>query len=468
MGLVQIGLSLMLLQLLLVWHLGPVFHSSELPWQTLAVGALLGQALGYWLGALKWSRALVPVASLAPLLAVALRGLSSLGPLQHNLVLRLLSGMSVAVVCSAGLAQLTVAYWNHRPARMRLSRFYALEMLGAIGALALALALGPDGSTLVYPWCVLLAAQGWVGLPTCLSLLLVAVLESLTFSQARWLAGQRAYSPALLKAQAVSPYQYVEIVEQHGQSYLFLNGLCHYGPQSVNQLNRYLAQWPAQRLPSGVQRSGCLILGAGSFVAPAYTLQAGLPTTVIELDARVVELGRANFADQWRPIHPLDGLKVVVGDARQELERQGPTGLVVINLPTPYSLNVASLFTREFFERIRGQLVPGGQLSLFLGGPLQETGLDGFEGPVVQALLQVFPHLLAISSVSCENTVILASDSPLGTPTEWRRHLRSQGQSRFRLLTEEDLKVLAAPYQPASFNNFQFCAALNRSLWVTP
>ena len=458
----------MLLQLLLVWHLGPVFHSSELPWQLLAMGALLGQGLGYWLSGSGWSRCLLPVASLAPLLAVALRFLCARGPLEHNFWLSLLLGLSISLLCSAGLAQLTVAYWRQRPAKVRLSRFYALELLGAIACLALALLLGPDLATLLYPWAVLLAAQGLVGWPTCAMLLLVALLESLTFTRARWASGQHAYFPFTLKAQAVSPYQYVEIAEYQGQPYLLLNGLCHYGPQSTNQLNQYLAQWPAQRLAPQARQAGCIILGAGSFVAAAHTMKEGLKTTVIELDPEVVRVGRESFQGQWRPISDLEGLTVVVGDARQELTRQAPTGLLVINLPTPYSLNVASLFTREFFESARSQLVPGGQLSLFLGGPLQKTGLDSYEGPVVQALLQVFPHLLAISSASCDNTVILASNSSLGSPAEWRRHLLAQGQNRFGLLTEVELKVMANQFRPASLRDFRFCAYLNRDLWFGP
>ena len=458
MGLLLCGFSLILLQLVLNWHLGPVLHSSELPWLLVSCTALLGQALGYGWRSRKWPAIFLVLTLFAPVLASQIRNC------QGGAWTTLLLSASLALTTSFPLSHLVACYW-HWQANASIRTFYRRELLGVLSALVLTLALGPIRSTLIFPWGVVLAAWSLHSRLSRAFLLVLATLASLSLSGARQQGARSAFPGATLVAQEVSPYQYVEVVDTAAGRFLFLNGLCHYGPPAYKQLNTYLAQIPARRLPDSARRAGCLVLGAGTFVAPALVAEQGLETTVIELDPAVVKLGIEYF-QQSRPAG--DHFQITTGDARVLLRRHPPVGLVVINLPSPYSLNVASLFTQEFFREVRGKLVPGGVCSVFLGAPLDPAGANSVQGPTLAALQTAFPHSLAISSRSCDNTVVYSSSDPLGSLQELRRDLRAHGQNRFTLYSREQLEGLTRGIAPASLNDLSLCAALNRTLWMQP
>jgi len=467
MGLLLTGGSLLLFLPVMAWQLGPVFHSSEFPWLLLSTTALLGQALGYATRGYRWPRLLLALAMVAPLGACALRAVANdLWWREHPWLLLAMAAL-LASGSSLGLSRLLSYYWTVRP-EVGFRRFYRLEIGGALALLAVAVGLGPLTTMRLFPWLVAGAVAAVNGWPLRLLLLVAACGVSLGLPGANQWAAARAYPGSRLCYQQISPYQYVEVLENAGRPYLFLNGLTHYGPAADNQLNRYLAEFPALHLPPSARPAGCIILGAGSLVAPAYTRRAGLATTVVELDPLVVEAGRDYFADERALIYPDQDWRLVVGDARQELHRLPSTGLIVVNLPSPASLSVASLFTREFFTAARQKLVTGGQFSLFLGSPLDQGQPGDFQAPIVQAVLQTFPEVLAISSRSCDNTILLASSQPLGDSQEWHRFLRRHGQNRYQILERPQLEAATLGVPAASLANMRFCAAFNRQLWRVP
>ena len=141
---------------------------------------------------------------------------------------------------------------------------------------------------------------------------------------------------------------------------------------------------------------------------------------------------------------------------------------MVVNLPAPYSLNVASMFTQEFFEVLRQKVSADGVCTVFLGSPLDPAGADLTQGPILAAMLRAFPDVLAISSLNCQNTVVLGSSGSLGNVREWRVRLRSHGQNRFALYSRQQLAALTEGFSPSSLNDLRICAALNRTLWEGP
>lgn len=458
LGLFLSGFSLILLQLVLNWHLGPVLHSSELPWLLLCCTALLGQGLGYSWGVRKWPALSLTVTLSAPLLVAALRSLH-LSPWGNLAATAILSTSA-----SFGLSQLISSYWQNR-AGASLIAFYRIELAGAINALLLAFLLGPVHSTQVFPWAVLLAAWSLRTGPARLALAGLAALNSLGFTWASWQAARSDYADGRILAQQVSPFQYVEVVENRLGRFLFLNGLCHYGPSVYNQLNLYLTQLPAELLPSAAREKGCLVIGAGTFVAPAMAASQGLTTTVIELDPAVVELGLEHFRKERPQRAPF---RVLTGDVRRLLPDQGQFGLVVVNLPAPYSLNVASLFTREFFLALRGKLTPDGFCTVYLGAPLEGAVANPAQGPILAAVLAAFPDVLAISSTNCQNTILIGSSRPVGDVRDWRSHLRRHGQNRFTLFSRSQLVEIAQNFSPSSLDDLRMCAAFNQFLWQEP
>ncbi|MBS2039705.1 hypothetical protein JST97_32265 [bacterium] len=458
MGLFSCGFSLIFLQLVLNWHLGPVLHSSELPWLLLSCTAVLGQAAGYGWRTQRWPQLFLVFTLLAPSLAALLR------ILQAHAWLTLFLSAALAVCSSFPLAYLISQLWRGE----RLRNFYRLELSGALAALLTALLLTPSLCTHLFAWAVLASAWGLLSKVGRGMALLLSLLQSILFPQVRWWAAQAAYGPDRLVAQEVSPYQYVEVVEATdatGSRYLFLNGLCHYGPDAYNRLNFYLGPMAASRLPQSARQAGCLVLGAGTFLAPALVAEQGLKTTVLELDPAVAKLG----LDWFREARPAgDHFSTLTGDARVLLRQQPETGLVVINLPSPYSLNVASMFTKEFYQSVRARLVTGGVCSVFLGAPLDPSSVSPVQGPILAALLEAFPEAMAVSGRNFDNTVVLVSSEPLGEASDLRRYLRAQGKNRFTIYTRPQLKEMARGFEPSSFNNLSICAALNRILWEIP
>ena len=455
MSLFFCGYSLIFLQLILNWHLGPVLHSSELPWLLLSCTALLGQAAGYGWRQRRWPLLFLTVCWTTPLLAALLRAVA-LPPWAT-----LAASAALAVASSFPLAYLISQLWSGHSLRS----FYRVELGGALVALLTALLFSPPACTFIFPWAVLLGA--WSRLPRITRPLacLLPLLSSVGFPQARWQAASHAYQPHQLLAQQISAYQYVEVVETPTGRAFFLNGLCHYGPDAYNRLNFYLGPLAASRISPEARRAGCLMLGAGTFVAPALVAESGVKTTVIELDPAVVGLGMT-FFEQARPKSAR--FEILTGDARRLLAEQPPQGLIVVNLPSPYNLNVASMFTVEFYRSIKARLVQGGACSVFLGAPLEPTGANSVQGPILAALLEVFPEALAVSSHGFDNTVVLVSGDPLGETAEVRRYLRTHGQNRFTLYTRPQLQALAGNFQAASLNDLRLCSALNRLLWEIP
>lgn len=457
MGLFQSGFSLILLQFVLNWHLGPVLHSSELPWLLLCCTALAGQALGYGRSRPQWASGFLAVTISAPLLVVGVRCCATTAG--TTLVL---SGL-LATAATFALSHLVSCYWRVR-GDQSLVRFYRIELGGAISGLVCALLWGPLRSTQLFPWSVLVAAWPLGTRLQRLCLCCMALVSSLGFSSVCWQAARLAYPGSRLVALRISPYQYVEVVENKTGRFLFLNGLCHYGPTTYNQLNLYLAQLPAERLSGLARQSGCLVVGAGTFVAPALTVREGFATTVVELDPAVVALGLEHFQNE-RPGQ--DQFEVESGDVRRLLSGHAPFGLIVINLPAPYSLNVASLFTREFYQAARQKLRRDGLCTVFLGACLDPRGANDAQGPILSAMLSVFPHTLAISSTTCQNTVVIGSESRLSSE-DWRKLLRRHGQNRFTLYSGLQLAELSRDFPPAGLQDLRLCAAFNKALWFGP
>lgn len=435
-----------------------MLHSSELSWLLLCCSALLGQALGYAGSQRRGSVLVLLLTVTVPIWMTVLRALS-LGPL-----LTLAGSALLATASYWGLAQLVPAYWRRRE-DLSVRDFYRIELTGALAGLVSALLLGPLRATQVFSWAALLGGWSTRGWGARTLLVLLALATSLGFPSACWRAAARSYPGHRLRSLEISPYQYVEVIEDRSGRFLLLNGLCHYGPREFGLLNLYLAQLPAEMLAPSARPYGCLVIGAGTLVAPALTAEQGLETTVIELDPAVVEVGAREFRKE-RPGD--DRFQVETGDVRRLLARHSSFGLVVVNLPAPYSLNVASLFSREFLGELRQKLPEQGLCSTFLGSPLDAGGADSTQGPILAAMLSAFPYTIAVSGKNCENTVVIGSQQPVADLAQWRARLRSHGQNRFTLYSRDELSRLVQPFAPVALNDLRVCAAFNLSLWQDP
>ncbi len=460
-GPLALGIVLSLLQVCLLATLGPAFHGSELPYQILAVALLLGHSLAYrWAGQGAWLWLLVPTTLSAGILCT----------------LRVVSpGWSViaaatlwAVLSSASLAQLSIVWWRrHADVPNWLPRLYSLEMAGATLGLLIAFLTGPEPVLRWFGVAVAVAAGlNGLRLPGLVCLLLGLGQAQWLDTQRNW-SNRRFYGRGLVEVTRVTPYQTLEFVRLDGKPYLYLDGLCHYDPAAMHLFNWYLAYLPAQLLtPEARKTSGALVFGTGSFVALKEVLQAGLPATAVELDGVVAEQGFAYFQE----LHGLNRadprLRVVVDDARHFLHTtEKRYSLIVLNVPSPFSLKIASLFSREFMRDIRSHLHPEGVVSVFLGSPVRQERLGFLSGPLARAVRSEFPYALLVSSKEADNSFLYASASPLPL-AQLRSQLRAQGRDGDQLFLGHELDRMVAPFAPVTLYDFSVSAELARRKWL--
>ncbi|MGQ9366274.1 fused MFS/spermidine synthase [Azospirillum sp. ST 5-10] len=127
-----------------------------------------------------------------------------------------------------------------------------------------------------------------------------------------------------------------------------------------------------------------LVLGLAGGVAATQIARAWPDAEVVgvELDAAVVEVARERFG--------LDGVRVVVDDARRYVERAGPVyDVIVVDL---YATAIIPFFaaTREFFAALGARLAPGGAVMMNVAAPADR---DALVGPLGATMAAVFPSV---------------------------------------------------------------------------
>jgi len=156
-----------------------------------------------------------------------------------------------------------------------------------------------------------------------------------------------------------------------------------------------------------------LHLGGGGFTFPRYleATRPGAQQTVLELDARVLEVAREQLG-----FSPSDAIEVVVGDARRSIEGLPTDAFDLVvgdafgGLAVPWHLT-----TSEFLGEVQRVLRPGGMyvMNLIDYPPL------GFVRAEAATAGRLFRHIAIISARSTlnggggGNVVLVASAEPL-------------------------------------------------------
>jgi spermidine synthase len=133
--------------------------------------------------------------------------------------------------------------------------------------------------------------------------------------------------------------------------------------------------------PGRLDRLLVLGLGGGNFPALAHRLLPEAEITAVEIDPVVVEVARRFFD---LPDDPR--LRVVVEDAATFVKRPGAGFDLVLHDTYPADGTAGTLWTQEFFARLRRMLSPGGVVVANLAAP--EGKVDRV---VVAAFRRVFP-----------------------------------------------------------------------------
>ncbi|MBI4389291.1 MAG: hypothetical protein HY580_03845 [Nitrospinae bacterium] len=190
-----------------------------------------------------------------------------------------------------------------------------------------------------------------------------------------------------------SPYQKVEVVQnENGERYLYLDGLQNLNSGDLEELNYYIAELPASLAPPGKT----LIVGNGSLSSVPKLYPLSREIVSVELDAGVLQAGKRFFTPPGR-LSGLDRWTLRVDDGKHFLRNSKDRyGLIVMDVPSPLTLQEAGLHTQEFYELVKQRLTPEGVLSVQLSGKLQRNNRT--PARIASALTRVFPETMAVYS----------------------------------------------------------------------
>ena len=368
------GFNLILLNYTLIRTMTLVFGDLETSALLMTVAYFAGVSLGYVVS----DRAAAPrLSRLLPLFLVFQLGLVSIGPL---LILRLAdaAGTKTAYVVVVILVMLgsTSIYSILLPRAIQSEegstrRYYAIEILGSLSALAALPLLGLGGMTLFYAaylvsYLVLAARLG-----TSRILLVVLAGISLLFLAGfdrvdRWSSAlfYARVNPRMAGSRVVycryTPYHKIEVLDRDAERFLYLNAHRQFRPSSYDNYSYFAAAYPAHLLG----RPRVCVLGCGAMATVGRMGESVESIRIVDLDRGVFDTARTYFA-KFNRLGELRNWTFESDDAKHFLGTQTERfDLIIDDIPPARTRQVALTYTREFFSLVKARLRPGGIFSL--------------------------------------------------------------------------------------------------------
>ncbi|WP_029010885.1 fused MFS/spermidine synthase [Azospirillum halopraeferens] len=405
------GWGLMMLEILGGRLMAPLYGYSVYQWGAIIGVVLAFMAAGYWKGG-----AVGDTAAAVPFLRAALAASAVWAAATPRVGPALLTGTSagmgpeagsvVGAVLLLGLPSFALATVSPIGAGLsgtggvaaRAGRIYAVSTLGSIGGTFFAAfyAIPAIGVSAGYAVAAAVLALGCAAVPGGLRAgAAVAVVAA-----AAWIA-----EPARGRDVAVyreTPHNTIYVREDADEVRLHLNVL--WAVQS--RLRRdggptgsYYDLFTAG--PALADGRRVLVLGLAGGVAATQIAAAWPDAAVVgvELDPAVVEVARDHFA--------LDGVEVVVGDARRYVDRSSALyDVIIVDL---YATAIIPFFTatREFFAAVERRLAPGGVVMMNVAAPADR---DALVGPLAATMAAVFPAVFTADAGRGNHLVIATKD----------------------------------------------------------
>ena len=459
------GCNLSLLQLFLLRELAALFYGTEMMIVALLCSYFFGQALGFlayrWLAErfvkLSFLWACLPLT----MLLSARLGVGALRGADDNFAAMLLAFFvltSCAAVYSAMVPQVLGATVRTPSA---FASAYSAELLGALFGLGLLIALGPWRQVailVIYPL-ILLVIVTFVSKSKALRLVipLLTVSSGLLFVRYDLSSAERYYHlsgegppAAKLLFREDSAVQKVDVLQDGADRYLFLNGVEYFSPGALDQFNFYLSELPARALGS----RKVLVIGSGSMSSAGRLSHFASEVTNVEIDPVVVKASKLYFSH----MHPPKEFPwtIVYADARVFLRQtQEEYDLIILDVPTSFTLQTGSLFTQEFFELARSALTPNGAMSVYLSERILPGRRESVAGPILSAFARVFPDISVIVAHDAQNSFAIGS---IGQPDLHQKvdaALSVSGRLSQRLLDSQESRHEAGRFKPATLRNLR-------------
>jgi spermidine synthase len=165
-----------------------------------------------------------------------------------------------------------------------------------------------------------------------------------------------------------------------------------------------LAALPLAHHP-GIREAAVIGFGTGMSTSALLAYPAMTRVDTIEIEPAIIEAAR-HFLPLTDAAYGDPRSNIVIDDAKSYFARSSRRYDLIVSEPSnPWVSGVASLYTREFYRRVRGQLNPQGLLA-------QWIHVYSFNAPlfasVLKALRESFPHV-AVYAANDGDVVLIAS-----------------------------------------------------------
>jgi predicted membrane-bound spermidine synthase len=162
---------------------------------------------------------------------------------------------------------------------------------------------------------------------------------------------------------------------------------------------------------------GALVIGQGSGLSSHMLLASPVLESLVtvEIEPRMIE-GSRIFLPATQRVFEDPRSRFIIDDAKSYLAAEGESLDLILSEPSnPWVSGVSSLFTQEFYARVRERLAPGGVFGQWIH--LYEME-DGLVLSVLAALHEVFPSYAVFLVNSTDMLIVAGVDEELMEP-DW-------------------------------------------------
>lgn len=413
------GAALLGGQIIIVREIGSTFFATEITAAAASLATVTGLSVGYSLAhridtrsQQLWGGASLLFLAFTP---VSIRFLVALmSGFRIELAAAMILGLGVPGLVSGWLATVLPRLAQNAN---RLPRLYALESLGAL-AMLLVFALSPGWrwaltlfwALLVYLMHRMLERRGATITAAGLAAILAIAYPTLDKKASHLFFSDYHNLHNISPLAAVySPFQRIDIIDSEEGRSLFLDGVPFFRTGDLTDFNTVIAEVPGMLRPKH-KRGKALVVGSGSFSSSAKLNRLRFNVTVVELDRDVARLGFKYFQKE-HGLKPGD-VRVLYGDARRVLRElpEKTFDLIVLDIPAPFHLRTAMLYTPDFFRLVASRLKPDGIASLSLCSYRWDGPVGG---AIAASAAEAFGEIFVTASDSVGLSFIYASPQRL-------------------------------------------------------
>lgn len=428
------GMSIMAIEMTASRLVAPYFGTSLFVWANVIGMIMAALSVGYWVGGKLAERSPKPDTLLFILLAASVLAMLipfAVAPFSYLVITKLVVTSGAMLIAVGSFVVLLLLFAapillmgmtspflikllsDHRGAGETAGGVFAISTVGSlVGTFAPAFFLVPTigsrATVLLFAGILLVTVMvGLVGKRAILALAVFLIVP--------WAAQVPVRASEQTLAEAESPYQYIQILENKGARYLRFNeGMADQSVEYADSpyTGRYWdTVYPLPNLTKA-EKPRVLILGLATGTIARGMIQTRPPGSVhvtgVEIDAQVVAFGRQFFSLDTLPKDQLD---IVIEDARTFLQRTDDTyDMILVDAYANQLYIPPHMASQEFFTLAKSRLNPGGILVANVNAPLTTSPLLT---SIVKTIESRFPYVDLYHVPLSWNRVIVASDQEI-------------------------------------------------------